>query len=326
MIDAQFYHPVNVTFLQEYASVLKTTYSVITNVYAGLHGSWAINDHFINLPKESYEIYFSPEYFNLKNGSLRYYVDEIILVGNSHASFECFGHFFTDILEPLFMIPEETLERCFIACSSALKYIKTTLVDLGISESQLIMMDKGEWFYANKMHCFYDYRPFIAYGGDAVENIKIRFQKYYNTGWIIPTDYTIVNRDHCDRSMSNVPELIKALNENFPEIKWRTLPDNIGSLKKAALKYAKIRILFSIQGSNTFRAIFMQNHTIICLGLTQELDLPTARFLGASRIFVYYFNSDIIKYSFQKMPVNITNAVNSVRKALELDKKKLFLM
>ena len=323
-VDTALKNDCNVTYLNEYTPVLKTTHYVISNAYGSLYGSWAIGDSFVKLPRSSYELVHNWGDFTLKQGKLKYYVDEIILVGNSHANLRCFGHTLMDVFEPIFMLPEEIIQRSFIACTNVLGYVKELLIDLGIRESQLIMLGRNDWFYGKKVHVFSEYRPCVAFGGEMVNNFRIRFQKYYNTTSIIPTDYAIVNRCGNDRSMNNVKELIEAFKNNFPDIKWICVPDIIKSFRETALAYAKMRILFSIQGSNSFRGGFMQKNTVICVGLTQRLDIPTARFLACSEHFVFYFESGITKYSSKKEPVNIANAVESIRQCLKTDKQELW--
>ena len=302
----------------------KTTLITLNNVYGNSRGSWAFNGTLINLPRSSYKIYYYPIHFQINRGILRYYVKEMLLIGHKRCQ-NNYAHFLADKLAPLMIVPQELKERCFIIGNSNFPVIKEGLIALGFRESQILDCPTKfvkDWFFAEKLHVFTDYRPMNSFGGPPCEMLREHFFNYYNLDLIDATIYGMVNRQSKTRNIENFNELYNLTIEMFPTYNWKQIPDYAGNLSYTAKLWTSLKFSFAMTGSTCSKGIFMKPYTVLCIPTCEELDFTIMNLLVGSNHAVRIFPTGFKHYVKGTFPINIEEAIQSIKECLYYDSHK----
>lgn len=80
----------------------------------------------------------------------------------------------------------------------------------------------------------------------------------------VPKYHYLMNRGaHVHRRIKNFDDVVEATKQRFPDIEWTILQDFTPTVKQTAQKWAEIKLLFTITGSNLVKAFFMTPKTVI---------------------------------------------------------------
>ena len=313
----------NDSYLNDEPRYLNATHITLMNVVANSRGSWGIGNALITPPKEDYGRNYWFQVFELFNGTIDFDVDELILTGFGLAR-EIFGHMMADLLAPILLLPKETIERSYII-GSKLNYMNEYLKIMGFTQQQIIVLEDDQWVYVRKLHVFSEKRSISSYNGHCLELLHKYFEEHFKLFSIKATEYMLLNRvSKRGRVIDNFDDLVKTVKTTFHEKNWKKFYE-VKDIKETAKKWASVRFIVQIDGSNCFNSIFMKKGTVLCIGSSTHMDFCSAFFIVATHHFVYWFAVPGVDHlNFKHGNLNIDYAIDAVRKCLFCDEHGYF--
>ena len=317
-IDYETLHNLSTSFLS-----IRTTWYTISNVYGNDHGSWAFGNSLVFLPfKSYYPGQYLPYHFNRNNGKMKYIVDEILLIGHKRCQ-NNYGHFLADKCVSLMLLPDDVKQRCYIIGNSYYPVVKEGLLALGFRENQILNFEWGDWFSAQNMHVFANYRPMTCMGGPYVVLVRQKFFEFYDLDSIPATRYAMVNRTSMSRNILNFNELFFLTQSIFSSYNWEKIPDYIGNLSETTKVWTSLRFVFVIVGSSATKGLFMKPNTVMCIPFCNDfLDYTLLNLLTNSKHAVRICNSGMKMFENGIFPINISESILSIKYCLYYDKYK----
>ena len=200
------------------------------------------------------------QYQNLEATFAGYY-DEVISVGSVH-SYGNWGHSLQDFFNALFVIPQEIIQRSRIV--PGFLPVLTEILDVyNVSRSQVIQMSIDDCIFARIVHTITPSAYVSCYSMFSMKLKNLIFHKY-QLDLYKPHLYCFMNRNKGEfRYINNFDEIYNYTVNQYPNISFIKLPDNLHSVKENAIRFAKIKFLFSPTGSNLVKTYFMHNNTVI---------------------------------------------------------------
>jgi hypothetical protein len=212
-------------------------------------------------------------------------VDEIIVLAH-HGGLDNFGHMFQDILQSLFLIPDEIKNRSSILVN--LMPIGIEVIDLmGFRKSQQVRLNRGEWIHAARVHTILNPSPFLNVYGDTVLKLRNLIRGKLELDKIEATEYFFSNRcNTCPRYIQNLDEIINATKKEYPNIQFKMIDEYLHSIYDAAKNWARAKFIFGPTGSNFAKSYFMKENSVIVSIVTKMGDFSILCLNGMNRIFI----------------------------------------
>ena len=284
---------------------VKGIYGIFHDVFANGFSTFGSLTKYI-VPK-SKEPWFARHRFIKMNGTLKYYFDEIVLLGNQHTR-EKYGHFHHDILFPMMLIPEEVRRSCFVMGFNNNSFVYDALEAIGFSRSMIIDIEEDDWFYCKRLRTIIKPAPFLFYFGICGKRLHQTLTEYYELDKIKSTLYAFCNRDKGEwRHLSNMNELILKAQNEMPFIKWVEIPNRFQSLKETALTWASIKLVFLPTGSNCVKCIHMKPFSVLVIALGDIIDLAAMRTATCLELFNIWFSVPNMTHFGDKNATNLMN-------------------
>ena len=313
-------------YLNQFFAFFNSTYYEINDVFGNTHGSWAVNQTtIVSLGQEHYGFVLAPGWFELGNTSIKYFFDEVIQIAHAHAR-DHFGHFLSDCLIPMLLLPEEVLQNSYVLGASYPPFINDGFQTIGIPINHIINADFSEWFYAKKIHTFAGKRPSLSFYGFSCFNFNQLMRKKLKLNEIPATKYFLQNRNQGNfRYIGNFDELFSALKKQIPSIRWLILPDKSLEMAQTAKIWATARFVCTTTGSNALKAVFMKPESVVVLAMANTLEKSAFGIIASSRHYVVLypvpgmeqFSRDINK----AWMMDISIAIEAIKKGLRIDNK-----
>ena len=277
----------------------------------------------VYLPKTSYNVYYYPFHFQTDHGIIRYYINEILLIGHVRCQ-NNYAHFLADKLVPLMMVPKELIKRCYTIGNSKFPVVQEGLIAIGFEEYQIIDSPTPyeDWFYANKLHVFTEGRPMNAFGGPPCEMLRKQLSDFFKLDLINSTQYGMIDRHSKSRNIKNFEELYNLTKINFPDYNWVLIPDYIGDFNSTARIWATLRFSFAMTGSTCSKGIFMKPYTVLCIPTCDEIDFTIMNLLVGSNHAVRIFPTGFKHYAHGSFPINLQESIQAIKECLYYDVNK----
>ena len=311
----------------QFFSFFNSTYFVFRDVYSNTHGSWAVNrTSIVSLGQENYGFVFCPGWFEIENSTINYIFDDVIQIAHAHTR-DHYGHFLADCLIPTLLLPEETICNSYVLGASFPSFINDGFQAIGIPQNHIINASYNQWFYTKKLHTFAGKRPSLSFFGYSCLNFNKLIRNKLRLNEISSNKYYLQNRNYGNfRHIGNFNELHIMVKKYFPYIRWLILPDLLGSFEHTAKVWATARFVCTITGSNAIKAIFMKTESVVVLAMANTFEKSTLGIISSSRHYVILFPvpgmEQFSKDKNKAWTINITIAIEAIKKGLEIDKKQ----
>ena len=284
---------------------VKGTYGIFHDVFANGFSTFGSPTKYV-VPK-SKESWFARHRFLKMDGVLKYYFDEIVLMGNQHTR-EKYGHFHHDVLFPMMLIPEEVRRRSYVMGFQNNTFAHDALEAIGFDRSMIIDIDEDDWMYCKRLHTIVKPAPFLFYFGICGQRLHKVFSEYFHLDKVKSSLYAFCNRGEGEwRHLSNMNDLIEKAKIEIPNIKWVVLPDRFASLKETALNWAAIKLVFLPTGSNCVKCVHMKPYSVIIVALADIVDLAALRTATCCEIFNMWFSVPNMTHFGEKNATNLMN-------------------
>ncbi|EAX98640.1 hypothetical protein TVAG_403220 [Trichomonas vaginalis G3] len=300
-------------------SYMKTIYDTTNNLichvyhlydmYVTYSGCFSDGVHLIQPDNEGpYEIRMT------KDGPVIDYYENVIAVG--HSQIMNYGHHINDFLSPLMIIPEEIQNKSVIVGYGLKNLVLETLNALGF-ENKIKFLEEGQWIFAKNLYACARPRPHLSHFGVPQLELSRKLRKFYKVDKIEPTNYYLSNRNTKIRSIYNFNELFEAAKTRFPEIKWKTAPDLILTVRETALIWSKAKFMFTVTGSNSMKAIFMSSDSVFVDVIGNLLDPPIIKcFLSVGVKVVIFSIKNMKHFEISENIVDIPLAMKAFETAI----------
>ena len=273
--------------LEKNSRILHTKHYTLKNVIGNLWGSWSVGKTLVKIKKVDYHFFRWPKMYDCRTGFICAHFHEVILTGHEHSRSN-FGHCLTDLVAPILLLPKDVRERSYVIGSPWANFPNELLSIIGFKDEQIIKLPNNSWFYADRLHAFSQWRPLANINGDMNVMLNKLLIERLNLSHITPTKYTINNRKG-KRGIKNIDELLKAVQEKFPDKPWNVFYTYAENIRSYAYRYTEIKFLVAPVGSNLFNMVFMKPYTILCIGSSQAFDYYTVFFAVSSYHYFYFF-------------------------------------
>ena len=210
--------------------------------------------------------------------------NDVIAVGH-HAS-GIFGHMLDDVLIPILMLPQDIIDKSFIAVTyETYKYANLFNV-IGIFPERVHFMNKSQWIFACNLYTFVDPTLHISHYGLLSNRFSQKMRKYYAVDKIVPTNYVISYRT-TNRNITNLYQVYLEMKMLFPNRPFIYYADEL-SIENSSKVYASALLLFGPTGSNMYKHYFLKEKSVIIIALGTHLDPTVGIGAGAHDIFTIY--------------------------------------
>ena len=220
------------------------------------------------------------------NGSLQGSYDNIIALG--HSQIFQFGHFFSDVLIPLLMFPQDVISKSYLLLNANSKKHVHYLKYIGFLTEKVIFLKKRQWLFATNLYTPIDPLVHISHYGKLSNTFSKKLRNYFNLTNVIPDKYYITNRDpKQSRHIANMEEVYQAIVNEYPERNFEILPD-IQNFDEAAYYWGRAKLVFGPTGSNLFKHYIMANKTILVVIAAENFDNALVIGTGSHDVFALF--------------------------------------
>ena len=220
------------------------------------------------------------------NGSLIGSYKEVISLGHKYTYI--FSHWFYDVLAPLQLFPNDIIKKCkIIVIPDNYNVHVDTLFALNFKPEQFIIMNEGDYIYAEKIYTVVHPLPHVSHFGLTMYKLSQKFRSFFNLSNIIPSKYCFSNRSG-RRKITNFNEIVQAAKTKFPDYNISVVEDskNISSIVKI---WSNAKFMFMGTGSNFIKHLFMKENSVLCVGLANYKDNCIAFSAASHKVFTFYF-------------------------------------
>ena len=262
------------------------SYGHLKNMYCTYTGSFITSDYqFIDIEPISAIKWIRA----VANGRVIASFENIVTVG--HTQVFQFGHFVADVLAPIVIFPEEIIQKSFVVINKASKRFQELLEACDINLQQVIFVDKGEWVFAKNLYAPISPLPHLSHYGKLITRLSSKLKRYYNTSELLPTRFLFINRPRgLSRRMQNMEELSRMAQTQFPKYNFEYIEDT-NSFKESALQWGTAKFMFVIVGSNNAKNVFMQENTVLIVGLANVMESCAPLRSGPLKIFTLEYRN-----------------------------------
>ena len=263
------------------------TYGIFKNVYVNGLSTFGSKTQYV-LPDNSSE-WFSIRRFTRFNGTLRYYFDEMVVIGNQHTR-ENYGHFYNDLLLPMMLIPEEVRRNVYVMGYNRSNYHHEGLIAIGFNPSMIIDIEEDDWMFVKRLHTVIKPVPFLFYFGICGRRIHQTFYNYFHLDAIENNRYVFCNRNKgLWRHLENMDDVVQEARKSFPMINWEIMEDVFPTMRETALNWATIKLIFLPTGSNCVKCVYMKPNSVMVVGLAGKIDLSIMCDITCCELFNIWF-------------------------------------
>jgi hypothetical protein len=193
--------------------------------------------------------------------------ESAICIGHQHSS--DFGHWFLEVLPAYAAIPRDTLLSSIVVLPEYHDYIADHLAVFGVHPSQIVT---GLQLTVFARH-FYTAEFTVC--GDLLAYLITNFRNFviekFGLARTPPHRFMLHNRWNMSRAIGNWVELVDAVREKWPNVKWEECPVVLG-LQRSAVFFDQVKLLFGVHGSIMANVMFMQpNTSLVSLDMEQWL-------------------------------------------------------
>ena len=283
------------------------SYVWLKNVYCNRNASYCSeNFTFIKLDDSGNSWIREP-----LNGPVPYAFENIILLG--HDRIFQFGHFFSDILIPLLMFPQEIISKSYLPLGKNTRRHLHYLKYIDFLPEKVILLDKGQWIYAQNLYTPIDPLVHIAHYGKLSYTFAKKLRNYFKVNDLVPDKYYITNRGQRQfRHISNMGDVLNAFQNKYPERKFTVLRD-INNFNVAAYYWASAKLIFGPTGSNLFKHYIMADKTVLAIIASDHFDAAIAAGAESHDVYtIFYRLVGMPQFGHHVNILNITDAINVI--------------
>jgi hypothetical protein len=201
--------------------------------------------------------------------------ESAICLGHQHSS--DFGHWFLEVLPAYSVIPRDILHNSIVVLPERRPFIVDGFSMLGVHESQIVT-GLGVSLFARHF-----YTADFVFCGDLTRFLIVSFRKLlvrtFALGRSPPSRFVMHNRWNMSRAVGNWAELVTAIKAAWPHLPWEECPA-VAGVRKSAVFFDGVKLLFGVHGSIFANMIFMQPDTAL-VSLEMEQWLLSFLWLGA---------------------------------------------
>ena len=284
------------------------TYVWLKRMYCGGHASYCCeNLSFIRLDTTGHSWIRRPF-----NGTVVDGYAHILAVTHGHTI--VFGHFISDVLIPLLMFPQEIVERSKLVFVPSAQQHLSYLNFIGINPEKAIILDRGQWVYAENLYTPVDPLVHVSHYGQLSNAFARKLREYLKLNEIIPNKYFVTNRNpRQSRHISNMNEIYESIQERYPERNFSILND-MYNFTEASYVWSSAKLVFGPTGSNLFKHYAMANKSVlVIIGSSFGVDTALAIGGGSHDVFtIFGIKRSIPHFKPQYNYFNITPAMRLI--------------
>ena len=251
----------------------------------------------------------------VSNGNVVASCENVISMG--HTQVFQLAHFLDDILAPILMFPQEVRQKSVVVVFDKAKHFMELLMAIGIPPERIIWVKSGQWVYAENLYVPIKPVPHLSHYGKLIVDLSRKMKNYYNVTNNKPTKLIFINRANgLSRRMKNMQELCDETQKLYPLYKFEYHEDS-NSFKEAAMLWSTSKFIFIVAGSNSAKSIFMQENSILVVGLSNNMDNTAPLRCGPINVFTLVFRvNEINHFHPLSTTCNLTRPLRAIKLAM----------
>ena len=275
------------------ANIVWYTYAIFKNVFVNSFSTCGTKNTYI-VPKRQKTTMFSRKRFYKTSGNVIFSCNEFVSVGNQFTNSN-FGHCHNDCLLPLMLIPQDVIEKSFVACPSNFSTLIEGLLLIGFKNGSIIYREENDWIYARKFHTIIKPLPFLTYFGTCCRRYHNLISEKLNLTGIPSSKYVFCNREKgLNRHISNMNEIMNLTKGLYPYIEWTVMQDLFPTLKETYIAWSSIHFIFLPTGSNCVKCVAMKPGSVMVVALSDIIDIPIINtVIGCDLFNVWFINPNM---------------------------------
>ena len=309
--DAWFYYKGVVNNINRECCDFNASYVCLKNMYCCNTASFCTeNLSYIEIDHSLFKWIRNP-----LNGTVIESYENVIALG--HSQIFQFGHFFSDILIPLLMFPNDIISKSYLVLNNNARIHVDYFKFINFPSEKAIFLKPKKWIFASNLYTPVDPIVHIAHYGKLSNMFSFKLRKYFNLTDIIPSLYFVTNRKkNYPRYISNMEDVLNILKHVYPERNFQVLQD-INNFNEAAKLWGSAKLVLGPTGSNLFKHYVMANKTILVIIASNSCDTALAMGAASHDVFSLFSRLPGMHHLFRQMNIfNITEAIRVVKIAL----------